>query len=83
LIAAGRRTNVGRKRKKSQYRRPTVAPSPAGPTSFETEPRPVDGFGRSRSFNPDYTYVREDLRRIGLLAGSFIVLLIVGSFFFR
>jgi hypothetical protein len=48
-----------------------------------TEPRPVDSFGRSRSFNPDYTHVREDLRRIGLLAGSFIVLLIVGSFLFR
>lgn len=74
---------MGRKRKKSQYRRPAVAPSPTGPTSFVTEPRPVDSFGRSRSFNPDYTHVREDLRRIGLLAGSFIVLLIVGSFLFR
>jgi len=28
-------------------------------------------------FNPDYSDVRQDLRRIGLLAGSFILLLLV------
>ncbi len=32
-------------------------------------------------FNPDYTYIRRDLRRIGMLAGSFFVILIVLSFF--
>jgi hypothetical protein len=32
-------------------------------------------------FNPDYTYVIRDLRRIGILAGSFLVVLIVLSFF--
>jgi hypothetical protein len=38
----------------------------------------------SRSgFNPDYQYVFKDLRRIGLLAGSLIVILIVLSFFLR
>jgi hypothetical protein len=36
-----------------------------------------------RAFNPDYTYVIEDLKRIGVLAGSFIVILIVLSFFLR
>lgn len=74
---------MAKKRKKSQYRRPAAAPGPTAPTSFVSAPRPVDSFGRSRSFNPDYTYVRGDLRRIGILAGSFIALLIVGSFFFR
>ena len=34
-------------------------------------------------FNPDYTHVRRDLRRIGVLAGSFIALLIVLSFFLK
>ena len=34
-------------------------------------------------FNPDYTYVKRDLRRIGVLAGSFISLLIVLSFFIK
>lgn len=31
-------------------------------------------------FNPDYTYVKKDLARIGTLAGFFIVVLIVLSF---
>jgi hypothetical protein len=34
-------------------------------------------------FNPDYTYVKRDLRRIGILAGSFFALLIVLSFFIQ
>ena len=28
-------------------------------------------------FNPDYTYVTKDLRRIGILAGSFLGILFV------
>lgn len=32
-------------------------------------------------FNPDYSYVKKDLRRIALLAGSFFTILIVLSFF--
>ena len=31
-------------------------------------------------FNPDYTYVKKDLARIGTLAGFFIAVLIVLSF---
>lgn len=41
--------------------------------------------GTSRSsrddFNPDYSYVIRDLRRIGVLAGGFLVILIALSFF--
>jgi hypothetical protein len=36
---------------------------------------------RSTEFNPDYTYIRRDLGRIGILAGAFFILLIVLSFF--
>ena len=32
-------------------------------------------------FNPDYSVVKKDLKRIGLLAGIFTTLLIVLSFF--
>jgi hypothetical protein len=43
--------------------------------------------GTSRSwrddFNPDYSYVIKDLRRIGALAGTFLAILIVLSFFLR
>jgi hypothetical protein len=34
-------------------------------------------------FNPDYSYVKKDLARIGILAGSFFVILVVLSFFLR
>ncbi len=32
-------------------------------------------------FNPDYTQVKRDLRRIGILAGTFVLLLVILSFF--
>ena len=31
-------------------------------------------------FNPDYTYVKRDLKRIGVLAGLFFALLVALSF---
>ena len=34
-------------------------------------------------FNPDYTYVKRDLARIGTLAGFFLVVLISLSFLLR
>ncbi|MEW6716583.1 MAG: hypothetical protein AB1345_03635 [Chloroflexota bacterium] len=34
-------------------------------------------------FEPDYTYVAKDLRQIGLLAGSFILILVILSFVLR
>ncbi|HEY9089656.1 MAG TPA: hypothetical protein VIO36_15905 [Anaerolineaceae bacterium] len=37
----------------------------------------------SSEFNPDYSYVISDLKRIGILAGSFITILVVLSFFLR
>lgn len=38
---------------------------------------------RSVEFNPDYTYIKRDLGRIGVLAGSFFVILVVLSFFLK
>jgi len=38
---------------------------------------------RVTEFNPDYTYVKRDLRRIGVLAGTFAAILIGLSFFLR
>ena len=35
---------------------------------------------KSAAFDPDYTHVIKDLKRIGILAGSFIVLLVILSF---
>jgi hypothetical protein len=39
--------------------------------------------GFSKDFNPDYQYVIQDLKRIGLIAGTMIAFLIVLSFFLR
>lgn len=37
----------------------------------------------SGEFNPDYSYVVKDLKRIGVLASSFFVVLIVLAIFLR
>jgi hypothetical protein len=46
---------------------------------------PPATFSRSAltEFNPDYTYVKKDLKRIGTLAGSFFIVLVVLSFFLK
>ncbi len=36
---------------------------------------------RPTGFNPDYHLVVRDVRRVGILAGSFIVILVILSFF--
>jgi len=38
------------------------------------------GSALSRDFDPDYTHVITDLKRIGVLAGSFLVILVILSF---
>jgi len=54
--------------KKNKFRRPMMTPAAS---AARTE------------FNPDYTFVRKDLKRIGMLAGFFIVVLVALSFFLR
>jgi hypothetical protein len=67
----------------------TEAPTPAAARpAVSSTPRPVTTFASTRSsysaeFNPDYSIVIKDLKRIGLMAGSFTVLLVVLSFFLR
>jgi hypothetical protein len=57
-----------------------IAPNPSSPSKSVTQTQ-----ARARStifeFKPDYTYVFRDMKRIGILAGSFLVILIVLSFF--
>ena len=38
---------------------------------------------RGGEFNPDYTDVKKDLKTIGSLAGFFVLVLVVLSFFLR
>lgn len=52
---------------------PSPAPAPSAPGRRAAQ----------AEFNPDYTYVIKDLKRIGTLAGSFFIILIVLSFFLK
>jgi|WetSurMetagenome_2_1015567.scaffolds.fasta_scaffold839280_2 hypothetical protein len=40
-------------------------------------------FSGTTEFNPDYSHVKEGLKRIGILAGSFIAILIILSFILK
>lgn len=44
---------------------------------------PISRRSLKEDFNPDYSYVIKDLRRIGALAGTFLVILIALSFFLQ
>ncbi len=53
------------------------APPPAGTQQQQsTNNRPSD-------FSPDYTYIQQDLRRIGAIWGSFLVIFVILSFILR
>jgi hypothetical protein len=40
-------------------------------------------FSGTTEFNPDYSHIKEGLKRIGILAGSFIAILIILSFILK
>ena len=50
---------------------------------MSSRPRANDPAAARTEFNPDYSQVKKDLVRIGLLAASFFAILIVLSFFLR
>ena len=70
------------KKNKRQTRKTTAPPAPVvsnlTPGADITPARTND-----REFNPDYSYVKKDLKRIGTLAGSFLVILIALSFILK
>ena len=66
------------KKQKRQSTR-TFTPVVATPRPVSTPNRPAV----STEFNPDYSYVIRDLKKIGILAISFITILVVLTFFLR
>jgi hypothetical protein len=72
---------------KKQKRRVSAPVEQAGYTPATTSAgRATPGTSRAtytQEFNPDYRYVKHDLRQIGIMAGSFFVILVVLSFFLR
>ena len=71
------------KSKKKSQRRPNIPVSQAA-GSMPSAPKSASiAAPGGREFNPDYTYVKQDLRRIGILAGSLIAALIILSLVLR
>jgi hypothetical protein len=72
------------KRRVSKGNRPAIA-TPAATISGQP---PASSWSPQRNlaateFKPDYSGVKKDLKRIGLLAGSFFVILIALTFILR
>jgi hypothetical protein len=49
----------------------------------QSNPTLVRRFSTTTEFNPDYTQIKIGLKRIGILAASFILVLVVLSFFLK
>ncbi|TET86094.1 MAG: hypothetical protein E3J37_00390 [Anaerolineales bacterium] len=74
---------MSKRRRKKRDRRPNLPPNTLRAAASTRVKEPLSSFQARYDFNPDYSYVVKDLKRIGALAGSFIFLLIVLSFFLR
>jgi hypothetical protein len=59
--------------------RETVASQPVAPKMAPSQVRT----GTYAEFNPDYSYVVRDLKKIAIMAGSFIVVLVALSFILK
>lgn len=65
-----------RKRKKRKERTPNIPEQVLTGATKKSE-RPSVTLHSAGDFNPDYSYVVNDLRRIGILAASFVLVLII------
>ena len=67
---------------KKQKRRVSTS-APVEPAGYTPNVTATSRATYTQEFNPDYTHVKHDLRQIGIMAGSFFVILVVLSFFLR
>ncbi|HEY3344968.1 MAG TPA: hypothetical protein VGJ97_08575 [Anaerolineaceae bacterium] len=65
---------------KKQKRQVSTATARPEVTPFYTPAAAARRLNPVAEFKPDYTHVIADLKRIGVLAGSFLVILVVLSF---
>jgi hypothetical protein len=72
---------MAKKQKRQVSAAPRAEVAAKGPTYTPTSSLRRVGVGAE--FKPDYSRVFYDLKRIGVLAGSFFAILIVLSFFLR
>jgi hypothetical protein len=77
------------KKQKRQYSRsaaPVRTAETTAPATASSTPRMAPSSARSNStveFKPDYSYVIRDLKKIGIMAGSFIAILVILSFIIK
>jgi hypothetical protein len=74
------------KKSKRQVRNVGGNGSAIKPSMAVSQSSPVAGASSrmsSQEFNPDYSQTIKDLKRIGVLASSFFVVLVIISFFLR
>jgi hypothetical protein len=64
--------------KRRQSRKPRQSREAANITAESSEG--AASRRKSQEFNPDYSYVKKDLRRIGILASFFLGVLVILSF---
>jgi hypothetical protein len=57
--------------------------TPSAPSTPSTGKAAVSTVRPGSEFNPDYTYIKKDLRSLGFMVAGFLVVLIVLSFFLR
>lgn len=72
---------MSKKKKKKRRSRPNIPATSRQPAAGASS-KMVSAKTQSNSFNPDYAYVVHDLKRIGILAGSIIVIMVILAFFF-
>lgn len=73
---------MSRKSKSQRRKRKSRVQNVSTPTP-QAETTSKIGLNPANSFNPDYTYIIGDLKRIGSLAGFFLAALVVLSFFLK
>jgi hypothetical protein len=71
---------LSKRSRKKGGRRPNIPQVTLERFGAEGETTAVSGLRRGGEFVPDYSHVVSDLKRIGVLAGFFIALLIALSF---
>ncbi len=71
------------RKSKSQRRKQKSEVQIVTTPTLQVESTSKIGLNPANSFNPDYTYIVRDLKRIGSLAGFFLAALLVLSFFLK
>ncbi len=76
-MAKSKKRQVSRGNRLSETQRQAAPSVPNTKKAQSAANRPA----LSSEFNPDYTFVKQDLRKIGIMAASFISILVILSFF--